>query len=125
MPSKTLISVIDDDESVREAIAGLVIWLGFQVRMFPSAVEFLSSPSVADSSCIIADVQMPQMTGIELHKRLTQLGYGIPTILITAYPNEAVRDRVLADGVVCYLSKPLDNATLIASIRSALDLHVE
>lgn len=124
LPSKISISIIDDDESVREAIAGLVNWLGFQAWMFPSAGEFLSSPSVADNSCVIADVQMPQMTGIELHERLTQLGYRIPMILITAYPNEAVRDRVLAEGVVCYLSKPLYNDTLIACIRSALDLHV-
>lgn len=125
LPSKTLISIVDDDESVREAIAGLINWLGFQVQMFTSAVEFLSSPSVADSSCVIADVQMPNMTGIELHKHLTQLGYAIPTILITAYPSEAVRDRVLADGVICYLSKPLDKDTLIACIRSALDLPVK
>lgn len=122
MPSKTLISIVDDDKSVREAIAGLINWLGFQVEMFTSAVEFLSSPGIADSSCVIADVQMPHMTGIELHRRLTQLGYAIPTILITAYPSEADRERVLADGVICYLSKPLDKDTLIECIRSALDL---
>jgi FixJ family two-component response regulator len=123
LPSKTLISIVDDDESVREAIAGLINWLGFQAQMFTSAVEFLSSPSsVADSSCVIADVQMPQMTGIELHKRLTELGYAIPTILITAYPSEATRARVLADGVICYLSKPLDKDTLIECIRSSVGL---
>jgi len=88
--------------------------------MFTSAVEFLSSPTVADSSCVIADVQMPHMTGIELHKRLIQLGYEIPTILITAYPSEAVRERVLAEGVICYLSKPLDKDILIECIRSAV-----
>jgi FixJ family two-component response regulator len=120
LPSKALISIVDDDESVREAIAGLINWLGFPVEMFTSAVEFLSSRSVADSSCVIADVQMPHMTGIELHKRLKQLGYGIPTILITAYPSEAARERVLADGVICYLSKPLDKDTLIGCIRLAL-----
>ncbi len=125
MPSKTLISIVDDDESVREAVAGLVNWLGFQVQIFTSAVEFLSSPSIADSSCIIADVQMPHMTGIELHKRLTQLGYAIPTILITAYPSEADRERVLADGVICYMSKPLDKDTLIGCIRSALGPSTE
>ena len=86
-------------KSVREAVAGLVNWLGFVPQTFTSAVEFLSSPSVAESACIIADVQMPYMTGTELHERLTQRGHAIPTILITAYPNEAVRDRALADGV--------------------------
>lgn len=125
MPSKTLISIVDDDESVREAIAGLINWLGFQVEMFTSAVEFLSSPSIADSSCVIADVQMPHMTGIELHRRLTQLGYAIPTILITAYPSEADRERVLADGVICYMSKPIDKDTLIGCIRSALGPSAE
>lgn len=121
MPSKTLISIVDDDESVREAIAGLIDWLGFKVEMFASAIDFLASPSIADSACVIADVQMPHMTGIELHKRLTEIGYAIPTILITAYPSEAVRQRVLADGVICYLSKPLDKDTLIECIRSTLD----
>lgn len=122
MPLKTkpLISIIDDDESCREAIAGLMNWLGFSVQTFASAVEFLASTGVVISSCIIADVQMPQMTGMELHKRLTELGFAIPTILITAYPNEAARDRALADGVVCYLSKPFDNDALIECIRSAL-----
>jgi FixJ family two-component response regulator len=122
--SQSLISIVDDDESVREALAGLINWLGFPVEMFKSAVEFLSSPCVAGCSCIIADVQMPYMTGIELHTRLKQLGYAIPTILITAYPNEAVRDRVLADGVICYLSKPLDKDSLIGCIRSALDVPI-
>jgi CheY-like chemotaxis protein len=68
----------------------------------------------------ITDVQMTHMTGIELHKRLTELGYAIPTILITAYPDEVDRDRALADGVVCYLSKPFDNDALTECVRSAL-----
>ncbi|MGH9680080.1 MAG: response regulator transcription factor [Candidatus Acidiferrales bacterium] len=118
--SNPLISIVDDDESVREAIAGLVTWLGFRVQTFESAVEFLQSPGLADTSCIITDVQMPHMTGIELHKRLTELGYAIPTIMITAYPNDAVRERVLADGTLCYLSKPFDNEALIDCIRLAL-----
>lgn len=124
MPSKneTLIAIVDDDESVREAVAGLVNWLGFGVRTFASAVDFISSPNVESNSCIIADVQMPRMTGVELYKRLTELGYAIPTILITAYPDEAARDQALANGVICYLSKPFDKDTLIDCIHSALDL---
>ena len=118
--SKPVVSIIDDDQSCREAIAGLMHWLGLSVQTFGSAVEFLSSPDVAGNSCIITDVQMPQMTGIELHKRLTELGHAIPTILITAYPDEAARDRTLADGIVCYLSKPFDNDALIECVRSAL-----
>lgn len=122
VPSKTKprISIIDDDESVREAIAGLMNWLGFGVQTFGSATEFLASPGVGDSSCVITDVQMPHMTGVELHKRLDELGYAIPTILITAYPSEQARERALADGVVCYLTKPFDKDTLIGCVRLAL-----
>ena len=97
-----------------------MIWLGFGVQIFASAVEFLASPNAAGSSCIISDVQMPQMTGIELYKHLTELGYAIPTILITAYPSEAARDCALADGVICYLSKPFDNNALIECLRRAV-----
>lgn len=122
LETKPVISIVDDDESCREAIAGLMNWLGFGVQTFASAVEFLASPNVAGSSCVITDVQMSHMTGIELHKRLTELGYAIPTILITAYPNETARDRALADGVLCYLSKPFDNDALIECVRSALQV---
>ncbi len=118
--AKPLVSVVDDDVSVREAIAGLMNWLGFEVHTFASAVEFLASPDVGANSCLITDVQMPQMTGTELYERLKQLGYAIPTIMITAYPNEAARDRALADGVVCYLSKPFDKDVLVDCVRSAL-----
>jgi FixJ family two-component response regulator len=123
LKTKPLISIIDDDESCREAIASLMNWLGFDVQTFASAAEFLASPDVAGNSCVITDVQMPHMTGIELHKRLTELGYAIPTILITAYLDEGARDHVLADGVVCYLSKPFDNNALLECVRSALQPH--
>ncbi len=121
MKTKPLISIVDDDESVRDAIAGLIHWLGFDFQAFPSAIDFLSSPNVTDTSCIIADIQMPRMTGIELYKHLAELGYAIPVILITAYPNDAARDRALADGVLCYLSKPFDKDALIDCVRSALN----
>jgi FixJ family two-component response regulator len=118
--SESIVSIIDDDVSCREAIAGLMAWLGVGVQTYASAAEFLASPIAEGNSCVIADVQMPHMTGIELHKRLTELGYTIPTILITAYPNEAARDSALADGVVCYLGKPVDNNALIKCVRLAL-----
>lgn len=120
LKAKPLICVVDDDESCREAIAGLMKWLGFDVRTFASAVEFLASTDVAGSSCVITDVQMPNMTGLELHKRLLELGHAIPTILITAYPDEVVSERALAAGVIRYLSKPLDSDTLIECVRSAV-----
>jgi FixJ family two-component response regulator len=115
-----LISIIDDDESIREAVAGLMGWLGYKVKMFSSAVEFLAFPEFADTSCIIADVQMPQMTGIQLHDQLRLMGHDIPMILITAFPDNAVRARALADGVRCYLGKPFDHDTLIGCVRAAL-----
>jgi FixJ family two-component response regulator len=123
LPSGTnlLISIVDDDESSREAIAGLVDWLGFDVQTFTSAGEFLASPRVADTSCLITDVQMPRMTGIELYKRLKELGFAIPTIMVTAYPDEAARKRALADGVACYLIKPFDSDALVDCVRSAVN----
>jgi FixJ family two-component response regulator len=118
--SNALISVVDDDESVREAVEGLIESLGFRVNAFPSAVDFLASPALADTSCVIADVHMPQMTGVELCQRLAEQGHSIPTILITAYPNESIRARALADGVVGFLIKPFDDDALIECVRSAL-----
>jgi FixJ family two-component response regulator len=115
-----LVSIIDDDESIREGVSGLVEWLGLTVQSFSSAIEFLASPELVGSACIIADVQMPQMTGFELHGRLRALGHNVPTILITAYPDDQDRARALAEGVVCYLSKPFDKDALIGCIRSAL-----
>ena len=119
--TKALIAVVDDDESLREALTGLLRSLGFAVEAFPSAVDFLASPTIGTTSCLIADIHMPRVTGIELHSRLTALGHAIPTILITAYPDEAVRARALANGVVCYLGKPFDDDALIACISKSLD----
>ena len=121
MPTKTLISIIDDDEDVREAIAGLMKSWGFTVEAFPSAVDFLASPNVRDTSCLIVDVHMPRMTGIELHRRLVELGYAIPTILISAHLDDSVRARALADGIICYLTKPCDEDALLGCVWSALE----
>ena len=94
--------------------------LGFDARTFPSAIDFLASSCIETTSCMIADINMPQMTGVELHRRLVELGYAIPTILITAYPDEDVRARALADGVKCYLVKPFEDEELLRCVRSAL-----
>ena len=107
--------------SIREAIAGLVTWLGFRVQTYASAVDFLQSPNIEDSSCIIADVHMPNMTGIELHHRLVELGRIIPMILITAFPDKEAQASALADGIVCYLGKPFSPDVLIECVRSALN----
>jgi FixJ family two-component response regulator len=120
--TKPLISVVDDDESMREAIRGLMKSLGYTVEAFPSAEEFLNSRGVTRTSCLIADIQMPGMTGIELHRHLVASGSQIPTILITAYLDDSTRQRALANGVVCYLSKPFDENELLTRIRSSLNI---
>jgi FixJ family two-component response regulator len=120
MSSVIQISIIDDDEQYREAIADLMQAMGFTIETFPSAVDFLASPNVRRTSCLIVDVHMPRMTGTELHSHLVGSGYDIPTILITAYPDDSARTRALDQGVVCYLSKPLDVEALLGCVRSAL-----
>lgn len=120
--AKPLISVVDDDESMREAIRGLMKSLGYTAEAFASAEEFLNSPKVPRTSCLIADVQMPGMTGPELHRHLLAAGNPIPTILITAYPDDRARERALEDGVVCYLSKPFDENDLLTCLRSSLNI---
>jgi FixJ family two-component response regulator len=120
MLNRTLISIVDDDQPFRESMRKLVTLLGYTVEAFPSAADFLASRLLPETACLVADVQMPGMTGVELHGQLVKSGYAIPTILVTAYPDEVVRDRVLKDGVVCYLGKPLDDHDLERCIRSAL-----
>jgi FixJ family two-component response regulator len=115
-----MISIVDDDESIREATEARMKSLGFGARTFSSALDFLASPGIEDTSCMVADIHMPQMTGVELHRRLIDLGYAIPTILITAYPDEDVRARALADGVICYLVKPFEDEDLLHCIHLAL-----
>ena len=118
--AKPLISIVDDDELVREAVKGLMKSLGYRAEAAASAEEFLRSPHLRRCSCLIADVQMPGMTGLELYQHLSTSGKRIPTILITAYPDDGVRARALSAGVIGYLSKPFDEDDLLACIRSAL-----
>ena len=98
----------------------LVKLLGYTVEAFPSAADFLASRFLPETACLVADVHMPGMTGVELHRHLIDAGCAIPTILVTAYPDDLVRDRCLKDGVVCYLSKPADDDQLERCLRSAL-----
>jgi len=120
MPIASLVSVVEDDRFFRESMRRLMRSLGYSVAAFPSATDFLASPRLAETACLIADVNMPGMTGLELHRRLIEVGYAIPTILVTAYPAEEVRARALKDGVVCYLRKPVDHEHLLRCVRAAL-----
>jgi FixJ family two-component response regulator len=117
---KLLISVVDDDESVREATKGLMQSLGYRSAAFPSAEDFLKSREVSATACLIADVNMPGMSGLDLHRQLSASGKPFPTILITAYPDERVREGALNAGVICYLSKPFDESDLLSCLSSVL-----
>jgi len=121
LPARTLISVIDDDEDVRISITSLLESLGFTTEAFPSAVDFLVSDTIRHTHCLIADVHMPHMTGLELHRHLKQTDYSIPTILITAYPDDGVRNRALDQGVIGYLPKPIEQDRLLGCIHFALE----
>jgi FixJ family two-component response regulator len=118
--AKPLISIVDDDESMREALKSLMKSLGYRVEAAASAEEFLRSPHIRRTSCLIADMQMPGTTGLDLHRHLSASGKPIPTILMTAYPDDSVRERAVAAGAIGYLSKPFDENGLLACIRSAL-----
>ena len=120
MSNRTLISIVDDDEPYRDSMRRLIMLLGYTVEAFPSAADFLASRLLPETACLIADVNMPGMTGIELHGHLVDAGYAIPTILVTAYPDESVKDRALRGGVVSYLSKPVDDNHLERCLRTAL-----
>jgi FixJ family two-component response regulator len=120
-PTMPVISIIDDDESVREGTMDLFKSMGFITVAFPCAAAFLGSNHLHDTSCLIADVQMPEMTGLELHNRLVGSGNIIPTILVTAYPDDADRVRALRAGVICYLVKPFNYSDLLACVRLALE----
>ena len=120
MSDQFLISIVDDDLPFRESMRRLMRSLGFTADVFPSAADFLASSRLAETSCLIADVHMPSMTGLELFRHLIDAGRAIPTILVTAYPNAADRDRALNDGVVCYLRKPVDETNLSQCLREAL-----
>jgi FixJ family two-component response regulator len=118
---KLLVSVVEDDQYFRESMRRLMRSLGYNVEAFSSAADFLASPRLIETTCLIADVHMPAMTGVELYRHLIEAGYTIPTILVTAYPDDVDRARALNDGVVCYLRKPVDEQYLIRCLRAALE----
>jgi FixJ family two-component response regulator len=117
---KRLVSIVDDDQFVRESLRRLMRSRGYRVEAFPSAADFLGSPHLGKTACLIADVRMPVMTGPELYRHLIVSGYEIPTILVTAYADDRIRARALKDGVICYLQKPIDEEHLIGCLHEAL-----
>jgi FixJ family two-component response regulator len=120
MSKSFLVSVVEDDRFFRESMRRFMRSLGYTVDVFSSAADFLTSPRLSETACLIADVHMPAMTGAELYRRLIEGGHAIPTILVTAYPNDVDRSRALNDGVVCYLRKPVDEQDLLRCLGAAL-----
>jgi FixJ family two-component response regulator len=120
---RSLVSVVDDDAFVREALPDLLKELGYSSQAFPSAKAFLSSSVVADTRCLILDVAMPDMTGPELHRELIRRRQTIPVIFVTAIRDEALRPRLLADGAVDCLFKPVSEQALIDALHSALRVN--
>jgi FixJ family two-component response regulator len=117
-----LISIIDDDESMRCAVKSLVTSLGLNARTFASAEEFLRSPQVEHTTCLITDLQMPGLSGVELQKMLLAQGRHIPIIFMTAFPEERMRARSIEAGALGFLSKPFESQMLINLIEKAIDI---
>jgi FixJ family two-component response regulator len=115
-----VVSIVDDDESVREATRGLVRSAGFRAITFASAEEFLQSGRVNETSCLILDVQMPGLSGVELQARLITQGHRARIIFVTALPDERIRTEVLKAGAVGFLSKPFEAECLIDHVHKAL-----
>jgi FixJ family two-component response regulator len=118
-----VISIIGDDGSVRAATCNLVRSLGYVVHTFASAEEFLGSPHLNDTSCVIADVRMPTMSGLELQAHLLAEGYRMPFIFVTAFSIDNVRARALKAGATCFLTKPFAGDALINCLDAALQEH--
>jgi FixJ family two-component response regulator len=114
------VAVVEDDESVREATKHLLRLLGYATASFTSAEDFLKSGRVRDTACLITDVHLPGMSGVELQSRLIVKGHHIPIIFITAFSDEGIRARVLENGAIAYLSKPLQEQSLITCLDQAL-----
>jgi FixJ family two-component response regulator len=118
-----LIAIIDDDASVRVTTDSLVRSLGYITHTFASAEGFLGSIHLDDFSCVIADVQMPGMTGVELQAHLRTQGYRVPFIFFTAFPDEKTRAQALGAGAICYVTKPFDGESLVQGLQAALETY--
>jgi FixJ family two-component response regulator len=115
-----LISIVDDDDSVREALKSLIDSVGFHAELFRSGEEFLSSTYVSQTDCLIADVRMPGMSGLELQDRLNAAHSSVPVVLISAHEDDDARARGLRDGAVAFLQKPFSEDSLLGAITDCL-----
>jgi FixJ family two-component response regulator len=119
--TRPIVAIVDDDEAVGNAIEVLMRSVGLIAKAFSSGEEFLRSPELSHTGCLVVDFDMPKMSGLDLHYNLSQLGKEIPTVMITAYPSDDIRARALHAGFICYLPKPFDESDLLNCIQAALD----
>ena len=118
--TRGLISIVDDDESIRRTTTFLIESFGFPAASFESAEKFLKSGQLHDTSCLIVDVQMPGMSGLELQSELAAAGYDIPIVFMTAYENKVSRQQAMQAGAVAFLAKPFGDEQLLQTVRLAL-----
>jgi FixJ family two-component response regulator len=123
VPKGPLIAIVDDDESIRDTTKDLLESAGFSAAAFAHAGSLLKSKRLSQVSCLIADMRMPKMTGLELHRHLVASNRAIPTILMTAYQDERAKAQAIKSNVVCYLAKPFAADELLACVRCALQRH--
>ncbi len=122
MRDRPYISVVDDDASIREALANLISSVGYEVELYASAEEFLDSPGARGADCLVLDLRMPGMGGLELMRRLAAEERETPVIVITAQGDDNARDESVKAGAVAFLNKPFKEETLLGAIASALAL---
>lgn len=115
-----MICIIDDDPWARSGLEELVLALGFPARTFESVEKFVESDAIPDTKCVITDVQMPGLSGLDLQSRLRCDGHRTPVIFVTAYPNDTYRARAFANGAVGFLTKPFDDRLLIDCLQRAM-----
>jgi FixJ family two-component response regulator len=121
VPDAPIVAVVEDDDAVRIAHASLIRSFGWQVRQYGSADDFLEDQQFADVTCVVSDVQMPGTTGIQMQRRLRDLGHVLPVIFITGFPNDLIREQALKEGARSWLIKPVDTSELeqhLSAIRS-------
>ena len=120
MSERPLVAIVDDDESIRNATRDLLRAAGFSTATFEDAESFLGSASRAGTACVVADIRMPGMSGVDLYQALVASGERIPTVIITAHPQDVAQSRAREAGITCYLSKPFAPDDLLECVREAL-----
>ena len=120
MQNRPRIAVVDDDQSVREALENLISSVGYEVDLFESAKGFLDSAEINNTACLVLDLRMPEMSGLELQQTLRDDGRNIPIIIVTAHGEDTARTEALAAGAVAFLNKPFQEEVLLGAINSAI-----